>query len=805
MEETTNLLTTLHRTKTSIDTNYEYLRMWLEKNDLINSKHFVCWVTGKIPINIYTGGGAQSNNPQSWATFDECVAYKNTHTTILGVGIMLGPDETGRQIIGIDIDHVVANKLLDTMDFVLKNIEGYSEISQSEDGVHVITFGSVPNGARKKGGLEIYDNLRYIALTGTRVYAETSVSKVDDQTKNISKVYDKYFGEALRMKDVDDIENPTYMVAKKFIRKSNLMADEIVEKASKSTGGAKFDALYHGSWEDNYQSQSEADMAFCCMLAFWTQKNAGLMDDIFRQSGLMREKWDRKERDTTYGQMTINSAISKCGVVYNSAFDLSPANNEIVLQDTSSMLDNHRFLNVGKSVNEEGEVVDFDLNDTGNARRFCTYYNDIVKYNSDSCTFMVWNKQKWVLDKKEGIAVKPIFDNFIDNMKNDMIHEQDKDVKKLKLKNLERLYSHAGKTAVLAECAHQTNMPTCFDDYDTNEFYFNTPDGVLDIKNHTKIPTNKNLMQSQISGTICSNIPTPRWDKFLKDTFVAQETIDFIQKALGQTLIGNNKEQKFFMLYGNGANGKSVFLDLMQMIFGDYAKKVKMAVFTSEKIADNAERVFATLQKTRLLIANEIKEGKAFEAGLLKDITGGGHIQGRYLYGEIFEFEPKFTLWMAVNSKPYVNDESDGFWRRSVLIECPNRIEGKDIDINLIDKLMKEAPGILNWVFEGATKVLNEGLKLTDKMKSDVVDYQLEMSAIERFIEDKVDLVPGKTTRACELYNAYYRWAKRDNTPPINANSFARKMSAKFTKIRKSDGVYYVNCDLKIGDYLNGY
>ena len=802
MEEKTNLLDALHRTKTSIDTDYVYLKLWLQANDLLKSKHFVCWVAGKIPINIHTGGNAQCNNPQTWGTFEECLTYKKTHSSILGVGIMLGLDETGRQLVGVDIDHITQNNLFETMNDIVHTIAGYQEISQSGDGVHIITFGKVPKGIRRKNGLEIYDDGRYIALTGTRVFIDTEVNKIADQDKNIEKVYLKYFGKEMNVIQSNEIERPIY--AEKLANKPrNIENTDLVTKILASTGGAKFSSLYSGNWQGKYESQSEADMALCSILAFWTQKNATQIDKLFRQSGLMRDKWDKKERDTTYGAITINSAISKCGVVYNPEYNLSPAVNEVIIEDTKSMQDEHRYLNVGKNITEDGEVVDFDLNDTGNARRFCTYYNDIVKYNRESCTFMVWNGSKWVMDNKEGICVKPIFDNFIDNMKADMISESDKDIKKAKARNLERLYSHAGKVATLSECGHQSNMPTCFNDYDVNDYYLNTPNGVLDLINHTTLSVDKKFMQSQTAGTICNNMPTPLWDKFLHETFADQETIDFVQKAVGQTLIGNNKEQKFFMLYGNGANGKSVFLNVMQRIFGDYAKKVKMAIFTSDKIADNAERVFAPLQKTRLLIANEIKEGKSFEVGILKDITGGGNIQGRYLYGEMFEYEPKFTLWMAVNTKPFVNDESDGFWRRAVLIECPNAVEHDKIDRNLEDKLMTEAPGVLNWCFVGATKVIKEGLKLTDKMLGDVSDYQKEMSTIDRFLDDRVDNISEATSKACEVYNAYYTWAKRDNQVPMNATKFGRKMGAKFNKVRKSDGMYYIDCALKKEDYLN--
>lgn len=797
MEET-NLLQTLRRTKTSIDINYEYLRMWLKANDLYTTKHFVCWIEGKIPINVYTGGGAQSNNPQTWATFEQCIQYKNTHKEIKGIGIMLGVDDKGRQIVGIDIDHITKNKLIDTMNDILSTVCGYQEISQSGDGVHIITLGTLPKGIRKKGGLEIYDTGRYIALTGTRVYVNAVADPIEDQTENISTIYTKYFGGALEIKNKEDIDRPVYLQMGSLKQtKLNKDTDSLIEKAMNSDGGDKFRALYNGEWEGVYESHSQADMALATILAFWTQKDFAKMDAIFRSSRLMRDKWDSKRGEMTYGEITLNNAITKCGVVYNPEYNLSP-----LVPNDRQEASQPQLMSIGRQVDENGEVLDFDLNDTGNARRFCFINNEIAKYNIENNAFMVWNGVKWEADNRSGTLIKPIFDIFADSMKQDMTNEPDKDIKRLKAKNVERLYSNAGKKAVLEECEHQKNMPVRNRDFDNNDYLLNTPNGILDLENHTILPTNKNLFQSQVSGTMCLDTPTPLWDKFLMQTFDNQETIDFIQKAVGQTIIGNNKEQKFFMLYGMGANGKSVFLDIMQKILGDYCKKLKMSVFTSEKIADNSERVFATLQKCRMLVANEIKEGKSLEVGLLKDITGGGNIQGRYLYGEVFEYEPKFTLWMAVNTKPFVNDESDGFWRRSVLIECPNAVKGDQIDINLEDKLMKEASGILNWCFIGATKLLKEGLKLTHKMELDVLDYKNEMSVVDRFLEEKVDIVPKSTTKAMDLYNSYYRWAKRDNQVPMNSNAFARKISAKFTKIRKSDGIYYTDCFLKQENYL---
>jgi len=94
-----------------------------------------------------------------------------------------------------------------------------------------------------------------------------------------------------------------------------MTADEIIGKAMKSRGGSKFKDLLSGDWQ-SYGSQSEADQAFCNMLAFWTRKDAVKMDEVFRRSELMREKWDRKTGGSTYGEITIQEAIRACTDVY---------------------------------------------------------------------------------------------------------------------------------------------------------------------------------------------------------------------------------------------------------------------------------------------------------------------------------------------------------------------------------------------------------------------------------------------------------------------------------------------------------
>ena len=256
----------------------------------------------KVPYNPRSGGKASSTNPDTWTPLDfaEKALRKNSYS---GLGFMF-TKEAG--IVGVDIDHcIVDGALNETAAAILAKLPPtYIEISPSGTGLHIFLRGAMPGAGSKnsKSGVEMYAHSRYFTMTG-KLYGDCPVVVAADNGA-LAWIHEHYVAAAKKA--------PAKSAPRKKKQAGQpLNDDEILEKARSAKNGAAFAALWDGRWENEFASQSEADLALCCKLAFWTGKDRERMDRLFRQSGLMREKWDARHHASgaTYGEETLDRAL----------------------------------------------------------------------------------------------------------------------------------------------------------------------------------------------------------------------------------------------------------------------------------------------------------------------------------------------------------------------------------------------------------------------------------------------------------------------------------------------------------------
>ena len=218
-------------------------------------------------------------------------------------------------------------------------------------------------------------------------------------------------------------------------------------------------------------------MAFAMLLAFWTNKDVEQMDRIIRLSGLMREKWNRKQNNTTYGAITLNNAINKTKNTYSVDIKeeayLNPATGEVDYTDKK----------------------EYELNDTGNAHRFADRFGDQIKYNFDNKQFMIWDGIRWVYDTQH--TVRNMVEVVITEMKKDAMSEEDANNQKSKIKNVQHAFSSRGKDAMLKEAMHINNIPCTNANFDNNKKMFNTLGGVIDLSKGLILPHDKSFSMSK--------------------------------------------------------------------------------------------------------------------------------------------------------------------------------------------------------------------------------------------------------------------------------------------------------------------
>lgn len=730
--------------------------------ELKSVKQWVCWVgSDKIPKNAKTGGNAMSNNPETWSTFDEAVeGCEKYHFD--GLGFMFAPP-----YFGVDLDHCIDR--VDFCDEFVETLQSYAEISKSGSGLHIICKGTLPKGSRRKGGVEMYQNGRYFICTGN-LYNE-KYKEVQDCTESIKVLHSKYLPSAepkIEPRRVEVVE---------------FEDEEIIDKARGCRTGGLFSMLYAGNWEGVYSSQSEADLALCNHLAFWTQRDTAQMDRIFRSSGLMRPKWDSKRSGSTYGAITIGKACAQCVDVYEPTRYRDYTAVAVALFKDGT-------------VGAEEIKRQYDMTDSGNAQRLKDKYGNIIRYSYNRKRWYYWDGKVWRMD--DSGEVKKLADVIVEDIKREAFMEQDEKTQMDLLKWANKTASSKGKEAMIKECQHLDGIPASPDMFDAYGDYINCQNGIINLRNGELIPHDANFMMSKIC---LAEYDTERkkpvqWLKFLDDVTGGNPALqDYIQRCIGYSLSGSNKEQCAYFVYGMGNNGKSTFLDTIADLLGGYASNAQPDTVMSKKFGDNGTLSdIARLKSARFVTCEEPTEGVRLNEGLLKQLTGGSKITCRFLYGDEFEYTPEFKIWVATNHKPIIRGTDFGIWRRIKLIPFEVTIPKEKVDKNLKYKLRDEFPQILAWAVEGCIKWQKYGIDEPEIVMDAVKEYKVEMDLLASFIEQciEIDYDSADSIPASELFRVYSKWAKANNEYEMSSKKFFREIGKKLPdKGRSSKGIFY--------------
>lgn len=285
-------------------TELEYLLPAIDDlpTTLTDLDQWVCWKAElrdgkptKVPINPRTGSYASTTDSETWTNFDGAHGY--AMDAECGLGFVFS-EEVG--LVGVDLDgcrDAQTGQPDSIAKEIVQKLDSYTEVSPSGTGYHVIVEGQLPEGRNRRDWIELYDSARFFTVTGLHV--EGTPDSVESRSEELAQVYWEHVGQEESGGRVPGNQKPT-----------SLSNSALLERARSAKNGEKFDRLWRGSTA-GYASQSEADMALCCLLAFWTGGDASKIDSLFRDSGLMREKWDEQHYSdgSTYGEVTIERAV----------------------------------------------------------------------------------------------------------------------------------------------------------------------------------------------------------------------------------------------------------------------------------------------------------------------------------------------------------------------------------------------------------------------------------------------------------------------------------------------------------------
>ena len=735
----------------------------------------------KVPINAMDGQPAKSNDPTTWCDFDTACLGKERFG-LDGIGFMF----SGDGIFGIDIDHCYdpeTQELDPAAAEIIETVQSYTELSPSGTGIHILCKGVLPEGRKRRGAVEMYSTLRYFTVTGNQFGLEYPFS---DCTERVAVMHRKYLGEEETAAGTQKAALP--MPAGRGTN-ADMSVDAILRRMFDSKHGQKLQDLYNGSWERygiGDGSQSSADQAFCNTLAFWCRCDAALMDAIFRRSGLYRQKWDKRRGAKTYGQITIDRAIKDCRDIWEPQERVQRPAPAVPPppQNTSNEVPAIENATVG----ETGQRRYYTYDDTGNALRFRDANAGLIHYNHVDGCWIYWDGVRWASD--ENGEIKRRADKMLADMAKDLKEMQDDPAYNAYKKHLSRSRSHRGKEGFIAEARHLEGVPVLPSEMDRAGNAFNVRNCLISLKTGRTAEHDKKYMISKLAPvTYDENAKCPRWDRFIEEITCGDKSLQlYLQRMIGYCMTAYTKEQCMFFLYGNGSNGKSVFVDTIAYMLGEYAASCQPETVMMRDRNNTARGDLARLKGARMVVTSEPNDGCRLDEGIVKQMTGGteNKLTARFLYGREFEFAPEFKVIMSTNYKPVIKGTDNGIWRRVRLIPFTAEFTKENRDPQLTEKLRRELPGILNWAIAGAVGWCKEGLPPCAIIDEAGQEYRSEMDRVQQFLDDCTERSDSGSTQASTLYKCYRAWcSEQGDRFPISSNKFCSELKRRY-KSRKT-------------------
>lgn len=709
----------------------------------------------KVPYQA-SGEMAQANNRRTFASFATASKFY-IDGDYNGIGFVFTRQDN---YIGVDIDNCVvdgkpnafATEIIDTLD-------SYTEFSPSGKGIHIIIKGSLPQSVlgtgRKsvKHGLEIYQHSRYFTMTGNAENANSIYERTDE----LAEIFEQYF-------DDSDIQGRVNLAEfeKDEIKLSN---ESLWEKMFRSKNGDEIKALYNGNLIN--EDPSASDLSLCNHLAFWTGKSATRMDAMFRETALIRDKWDVihfRDTNETYGERTIAEAISST---------------------VTTVLDHQsdREFSFSFHSDDVAEAVDkparkFKLTDLGNAERIAYEYGHVIRY-IPSVGWYIWNGKYWEYDEKgklHRLVAKVVR----------KLGESDNEIEQKWARHCEK---HNVRESAIKDL--KILVPGDRSDFDRHKYLLNIENGVVDLKTGKLQPHDRELSLTKITNiTFDESAKCPEWISFLEQIFLGdKELIEYMQRLIGYSLTGEISEQIMVFLIGGGSNGKSTFINTIKDIMGEYGKQAKSDTFIKKK-ETGANNDIARLVSSRFVSAIESEDGEQLSEAFVKQITGGEPVLARFLRQEYFEFIPEFKVFFTTNHKPVIKGVDEGIWRRVKLVPFNLQLPKEKRDLKLPEKLSLEMSGILNWAIEGCLKWQQSGLKEPMVVKKATGDYKEDMDILGPFLYEccHAPLIDDVKIEAKELYEVYSNWCYKNNEHQLKNRSFYRMMETKGFKKKKGAG-----------------
>jgi len=750
----------------------------------------------KVPYNPATGAKAQTDKPDTFTDF-------RTAMTAVAMGRYDGIGIRVESVGAIDIDHCIREdgSLNDVAASILAIFPDiYVEKSPSGTGLRAF-FKVSPDYVfdkatyyinNRKLGLEIYvpgATNRFVTVTGN-VYRDGGIPLSMEQLATTLETY---------MKRRKKLTNETVDAC------SYLTDEQVIAHASRAANGEQFMDYYKGDWQKYFDNQSDADMAFVSMLAFWCGNVEEQIDRIFRSSGMMRDKWDRQQSGSTYGAITIRNVVMSNDTIYIPVNTADLYDPEKDFKDLDGSKDGSEDGSVDNSENDgEDRHPDFEpdmsritltleemqpqsnpryqRDEIGIGNAFADYFKPIARFNRNRGIWYVYDGKVWQPDEG-GLAVAELAKTLADRLYTFALQIKDEDTRTRYIKRVQKLQQRKNRKTMIEDAKSVYPVPHAI--FDSSKYLFNCQNGTLDLHTLEFRPHDPTDFITKASPVFYDpDAVSERWNRFVDEVMVGRESVArYFQKAVGYALTGDTSLECLFIMYGpTTRNGKTTAIETILHVMGEYGISSKPDLLASNffKGPSNGSpsEDVARLNGARFVGISEMEQKLTLNASLTKQLTGNNRITARFLHENSFDFYLQAKIFIDTNHLPNVTDQTLFESDRLKIIPFSRHFEDHEQDKTLKSTLMQKEnlSGILNWIVEGYRMFRKEGLKEPGEVTAAIDQYRQDSDRIARFIDQCLKKTPGEELKTTAIYTRYKDWCLENGYKYEGSQGFYKRL-----------------------------
>ena len=451
--------------------------------------------------------------------------------------------------------------------------------------------------------------------------------------------------------------------------------------------------------------------------------------------------------------------------------------------------------------------MEYTYDDIGTATLIADLYDNSIRYCPQYDSWYIWDSSRWAKQIEAGIIsdrVQTVLNLLLLYCKELSLTLEEDELKPY-VKYCRSIRKNTAINNIISVLKTMVRLSAT--DFDADPYLLNTPVCAYNLKTMevVKDREKRNLTQVTACNITSLSKPCKRWYKFIEEIMSHdKEKAAFLQRALGYSILGINKEECMFIAFGSQTrNGKGTLFSSIQSALGsEYmggsdpmliceGKNGKSIDFNSPQPA------LRKLVNTRIVNISEIKREQQIDASALKAMTGRDTLTTRGLFEGSFDFVPQYSIWVNTNYLPAISDDtvfkSDRIW--VITFDESFTEDKRDRDLKEIFNAPENQPTILKWLVDGCTEYFKYGLNPPECVRKATAAYRLKYDRIGNFIKDCC--VEGKGLKIIrgDLYNTYRSWCNKaeNRYKPLGTTSFYGEVEFRGYPISRRNDGYYIN------------